>query len=92
MNNPSTGAATVGPTDVFINTGGLYMTAKGGGIKLPNGFKCNLGSPTNVKAFILLHELGHQLKENTGFTTDADDAATNSAHSLRIIKACFQCQ
>jgi len=92
MNNPSTGAATVGPTDVFINTGGLYMTAKSGGITLPDGFKCNLGNATNVRAFILLHELGHQLKENTGFTTDADDAATNAAHSMRTIKACFQCQ
>jgi hypothetical protein len=40
----------------------------------------------------LLHELGHQLKGNTGFTQDVDDAATNSAHSMRVIKACFQCQ
>ncbi len=91
LGSPSTGAATAGPTDVFINTIGVYMTAKGGGIRLPNGFTCNLGNATNVRAFILLHELGHQLKGNTGFTTDVDDASTNSAHSMRIIKACFQC-
>jgi hypothetical protein len=84
------GAQTVDPTHVQINSGGLYMTARGGGIRLPNGFTCNLGSVTNVRAFILLHELGHQLSGNTGFTPDVD-AATNSAHSMRIIKACFQC-
>jgi RHS repeat-associated protein len=92
LGSPSTGASTADATNVFINTTGLYMTAKGGGIRLPNGFRCNLGNVTNVRAFILLHELGHQLKGNTGFTTDVDDAATNSAHSMRIIKACFQCQ
>jgi len=93
LGSPSTGASTApGGADVFINIGGLYMTAKGGGIRLPNGFSCNLGNVTNIRAFILLHELGHQLKGNTGFTQDVDDAATNSAHSMRVIKACFQCQ
>ncbi len=84
------GAQTGGPTTVIINDQGLYMTARNGRITLPNGSKCNLGSITNVRAFILLHELGHQLKGNTGFTDDVD-GATNSAHSMRIIKACFQC-
>ena len=93
LGSPSTGASTPpGGGQVFINTIGLYMTATGGGIRLPNGFTCNLGNVTNVRAFILLHELGHELSGNTGFTTDADDAARNSAHSLRIIKACFECQ
>ena len=88
-----TGASTApGGAEVFINIGGRYMTAKGGCIRLPNGFSCNLGNVTNIRAFILLHELGHQLKGNTGFTQDVDDAATNSAHSMRVIKACFQCQ
>jgi hypothetical protein len=50
------GAQTVDPTNVQINSLGLYMTATGGGIRLPNGFTCNLGSITNVRAFILLHE------------------------------------
>jgi RHS repeat-associated protein len=91
LGKPSTGASTADPTNVFINTGGLFMTATSDGIRLPNGFKCNLGSVTNVRAFMLLHELGHQLKAITGFITDADDAETNSAHSMRIIKACFEC-
>jgi RHS repeat-associated protein len=87
---PGTGAQTVDSTHVQVNSLGLYMTARGGGIRLPNGFTCNLGSVTNVRAFILLHELGHQLSGNTGFTPDVN-AATNSAHSMRIIKTCFQC-
>jgi hypothetical protein len=49
----------------------------------------DLGSARNVQAFILLHELGHQLKNNTGFTEDVD-ARTNAAHSIEVIKACFQ--
>jgi hypothetical protein len=87
---PGTGAQTVDSTHVQINSAGLYMNGKGGGIRLPNGFTCNLGGLTNVRAFILLHELGHQLSGNTGFTPDVDNA-TNSAHSMTIIKACFQC-
>jgi hypothetical protein len=87
---PGTGAQTVDSTHVQINSLGAYMTARGGGIRLPNGFTCNLGSMTNVRAFILLHELGHQLSGTTGFKPDVDDA-TNSAHSMRIIKACFHC-
>jgi RHS repeat-associated protein len=87
---PGAGAQTFPPNDVQINTLGLYMTATNGGLRLPNGFTCNLGSITNVRAFILLHELGHQMSSNTGFTEDVD-RATNSANSMRIIRACFQC-
>ena len=60
---PGTGAQTPPSTngqpylDVQINSLGLYMTATSGGIRLPNGFTCNLGNVTNVRAFILLHEL-----------------------------------
>lgn len=87
---PGVGAQPVDDTHVQINSLGLFMTATGGGIRLPDGSTFDLGSSVNVQAFILLHELGHQLKANTGFTEDADDAATNSAHSIAIIKACFQ--
>jgi hypothetical protein len=87
---PGTGAQTPDSTHVQINIAGVYMTAIGGGIRLPNGFTCNLGSVTNVRALVLLHELGHQLSGITGFTPDVD-RATYSAHSMRIIKACFQC-
>ena len=74
---------------VQINSLGLYMTATGGIVTLPDGSRYDLGSATNVQAFILLHELGHQLKDYTGFGPDVDKK-TNSAHSLAIIKACFQ--
>jgi RHS repeat-associated protein len=89
---PGVGAQTPAddPNTVFINRAGLFMTAENGTITLPNGSMCNLGSITNVRAFILLHELGHQLSANTGFTNDLD-GATNSAHSMTIIKECFQC-
>ncbi len=82
------GAQYVDPTHIQINTLGAYMTANDGGIELPNKMRFNLGSLTNVQAFILLHELGHQLSANTGFTEDVD-GDTNSAHSLTILKACF---
>lgn len=71
---PGAGAQTIPPTDVQININGAYMTAANSVIRLPNGFTCNLGSITNVRAFVLLHELGHQLKENTGFIADVDGA------------------
>lgn len=87
---PGTGAQTVDSTHVQVNSAGLYMNATNGRIRLPNGFQCDLGSATNVRAFILLHELGHQLSGNTGFTPDTD-ATINAAHSLRIIKSCFKC-
>ncbi len=80
----------MGPTDVRINPGGLFVSATGGAIKLADGSTYDLGSATNVRAFILLHELGHQLKDYTGFTEDFDDAARNTAHSVAVIKACFQ--
>ena len=83
-----TGAQTVGPSNVQINSVGLFMSATSGKIRLPNGVTFDLGSPTNVRAFIMLHELGHQMKGVTGFTDDVD-ATTNAAHSMRIINACF---
>lgn len=83
-----TGAQHVDPTHVQVNSLGLFMTARNGKIKLPDESTYDLGSARNVQAFILLHELGHQLKNYTGFTEDVD-AATNAAHSIEVIKACF---
>jgi hypothetical protein len=70
---------------------GLYLSATTGRIQLKDGSTFDLGSAKNVQAMILLHEPGHELKEVTGFTEDRD-AATNSAHTKRIINACFQKQ
>jgi hypothetical protein len=74
---------------VQINALGLYMTATSGEINLPNGSTFDLGSVVNVQPFVLLHELGHELKGNTGFGLD-QDAATNSAQSIAVIKECSQ--
>lgn len=83
------GAQTVDPTHVQINSAGIYMTgARGNVIKLPDGSLYDLGSQANIEAFILLHELGHQLPGNTGFTADVD-GPTNTKHSLLILKLCF---
>ena len=83
------GAQTVDSTHVQVNSMGLFMTAVSGRITLPDGSTFDLGSAQNVQAMILLHELGHQLGNETGFTPDVD-AATNAAHTKRIIDACFQ--
>ena len=83
------GAQTVDSTHVQVNSLGLFMTAVSGRITLPDGSTFDLGSAQNVQAMILLHELAHQLDNETGFVPDAD-AATNAAHTKRIIDACFQ--
>ena len=85
------GAQTVDATHVQVNSLGLFMTAVSGRIMLPDGSTFDLGSVQNVQAMILLHELGHQLSNETGFVPDTD-AATNAAHTKRIIDACFQKQ
>jgi len=85
---PGVGAQTQENGDVQINTLGLYMTATGGGIKLPDGSTFNLGGVNDVRALILLHELGHELSDTTGFVPDTDPAI-NAAHTKRIIDACF---
>jgi RHS repeat-associated protein len=83
------GAQTVDGTHVQVNSLGLFMTAVNGRIMLPDGSTFDLGSAQNVQAMILLHELGHQLSNETGFIPDVD-AATNAAHTKRIIDVCFQ--
>jgi len=83
------GAATFDSTHVVLNTLGLYLTATNGRITLPDGSTFDLGNARNVQAMILLHELGHELSDDTGFVPDLD-AATNAAHTKRIIDACFQ--
>ncbi len=76
------------PFDVIINTRGAYFTATSGVIGIP-GARFNLGSRRNVRAFVLLHELGHRLSSCTGFTKDADDPQKNAEHSKAVLDACF---
>ena len=82
-------AQTADSTHAHINDLGTFITAQSGVIRLPDRSTYDLGSIANVQAFILLHELGHQLKYNTGFPDDVN-AATNSSNSLRVIKSCFR--
>ena len=76
------------PFDVIINVNGAYFSATTGVIGIP-GARFNLGSLRNVRAFILLHELGHRLSSCTGFTQDADDQQRNAEHSKAVLDHCF---
>lgn len=83
---PTVGAQTNGPRSVFINAEGLFVTASDGRITLDRrGY--DLWSADRVRAMILLHELGHQLKL---FGPDAGPElrAENARHSLDVIAAC----
>lgn len=82
------GASTIAPGTVFINSTGTYFSATTGGVHLANGAFHRFGSVTEVRSFILLHELGHQMKSCSGFVPDLEPE-TNEAHSLAVIKSCF---
>jgi len=72
---------------VYINLNGIFVTAEDGHVTIARK-RCNLGNPSNVRGFILLHELGHQLGI---FGKDAgpDLQDQNAAHSMDIINHCF---
>jgi hypothetical protein len=82
------GAMTNSAGSVFLNTTGLFVTAFDGGVAL-GGRDYDLGSPAEVRAMILLHELGHQLGI---FGPDSGPklASQNAAHSRDIIENCLQ--
>jgi len=83
LDNAKVGAATVSPTSVFINSTGPFMTFTGGSQAFGMSW-----SVSQFRAFILLHELGHQLSGFTGFQADAD-SPLNQAQSMQVIGACF---
>jgi len=85
---PKAGAQTNPPDSVFINTEGLYITADSGAVTLGNE-RYNLVNNSNVRALILLHELGHQLGIFPADVGSADLDARNAAHSIEILKHCF---
>jgi hypothetical protein len=65
LNNPNVGAATVSVTSVFINSAGPYMTySPAPGQPGPFGL---FWTQSQFRAFILLHELGHQLSRSPDF-------------------------
>jgi hypothetical protein len=46
-------------------------------------------TPTQMRGFILLHELGHQMSSITGFMSDANDSGVNRAQSEQVLQNCF---
>jgi hypothetical protein len=86
LQNPSTGAATISPNNVFINSNGPYMTyTPTPGQTGPFGRSWTQGQ---FRGFILLHELGHQLSSITGFQPDAG-SPLNQQQSRQVLSACF---
>jgi len=86
LNNPTTGAATIDPSTVFINSNGPYMNfAPAPGKPGPFGL---YWTQSQFRAFILLHELGHQLSPITGFKPDAG-SPLNKAQSGQVLSRCF---
>ena len=84
----NTGAATISPTSVFINSTGPYMTFSPL-VGQAGPFGHHWTQP-QFRAFILFHELGHQLSPVTGFQPDAQNLSLNKAQSLQVISACFE--
>jgi RHS repeat-associated protein len=93
------GAQTLSPTWVQVNSqGAMFATPNAQGqlyISVPNpttGVPTQLATPlstADVGAFILLHELGHQVGV---FGADADSPAVNGQHSWDVLENCFGMQ
>jgi hypothetical protein len=89
LGNSSTGAATLTRTHVVINTRGIFLNPPNDGTFFLSGSKYSAGDSSGVQGFVLLHELGHQLSEITGFGPDASDTALNTQQSLAVVGACY---
>ena len=75
---------------VFINATGPYVNAGSGRATFPGTNQSHdFGTVTNFRAFIHLHELGHQLDGKTGFVPDAGNPAVNFRNSQGLLRACF---
>jgi len=81
--------------DVYLNLQGALFNARSDGyIKLPrqngNGHYL-LGDAAAVQAFVLLHELGHELSDVTGFVPDGGkgNESKNRDNSLKLLGKCF---
>ncbi len=87
LGDASIGAETLDRGSVFINTRGLFVTVQDGLITLDRRHY-DLGDASDVRAMILLHELGHQL----GFFGPDHGPGleqANAEHSLDVIRACI---
>lgn len=86
LNDPTVGAATVGPDSVFVNSAGPYMTfTPTPGQAGPFG---RFWTQSQFRGFILLHELGHELSGTTGFQPDSG-SPLNQVQSGWVLNHCF---
>ncbi len=81
------GAQTNSQFGVFVNPTGPYVTFVPTPVQA-GPFGVNWLTQARFQAFILLHELGHQLSSTTGFQEDAGNPL-NAAQSRRVIANCF---
>ena len=73
-----------GHVDVDINTDGVFVTGDSGIATFAGGHRVDAGELNDLRAIILLHELGHQL----GIFPADTDASLNWNHTLKIIQHC----
>jgi|GEM_PF-618452 len=89
LHDPNVGAQTNSSTSVFINSAGPYITYHPTpGQVGPFGV---YWTQSQFRAFILLHELGHQLSSITGFRPDAgaSNSSLNQAQSRQVLRGCL---
>jgi RHS repeat-associated protein len=85
--DPTSGAVTFPGGTVFINSGGLFVSASSGKVTI-GSLHCNVGNDSDIRGLILLHELGHELGI-FGADSGPELAGENAAHSMDIINSCF---
>ena len=88
------GARTLSSTLVVVNLQGPFFDPVQfvpGARTNPVQFGRDLGvDPNQVPSLILLHELGHQLSEITGFKPDANNSELNKSQSEKILENCLK--
>lgn len=85
LKDPTAGASTNSRTSVFINTKGPFLDFAG-----PMRAFGRSWTQQTIRPLILLHELGHQLSDITGFKPDANDSDLNRKQSQQVVDDCFK--
>lgn len=79
-------ARTVSSSSVFINSNGSYMTSAQGS---PEGLTFGVPTRSMFRGITLLHELGHQLSDVTGFKKDNNNPNLNLHQTKMVKQQCF---